>query len=403
MTKLVLVIAALAISLISNAQSANHLNLTVDSLVTKETWNVISFDLPNTELSQLHKSRGEKNNLGVSLIDVNSEKIKAKRIHVRGHASSYFKRKSFNIRLDKKAHFHSTSDTFALKKFYAISLNMDKNYIRNKISYEVLSLQNVPVPLNCYSNLKINGESEGLYMVFYPPHEYAIKKCDASMVIRRGYQGAIDKVYEKNITKDTAREIKQRFRTLYKATQGNLNDEELHSELSKHLNLESYFSWLAFNHLFQNGDYSDEVYFMWNTQSGKFDIIPWDLDDIFRNAPHEGYQKRNLVLENKLIFSAEDKLDITIANDPFLYKEYLKCYERLLDKLTPETFGEILSNIFQEVYIYFQREEVISQSKFDQYGSTNLDNLKVDLSYIYESINNRVIVLRHQIGTQRER
>lgn len=402
MTKLVLMAATLAISIFANAQSAYHLNLIVDSLVAKESWNNISFDLPKNKLSQLHESKGEKNNLGVSLIEVNSESLEVKHIHVRGNTSSYFRRKSLNIRLNKKAHFHSASDTFALKKFYAISLNMDKNYIRNKISYEVLSLQNVPVPVNCYSNLKINGESEGLYMIFYPPDEYAIKKCNASMVIRRGYQGSMDKVYEKNLSKDRILEIKQNFKSLYKVTLKNSTGEQLHSELSKHLNLESYFSWLAFNHLFQNGDYADEVYFIWNTQNEKFDIIPWDLDDILRNAPHEGYQKRDLVLENKLIFSFEDKLDVAIANDPFLYKEYLKCYDRLLAELTPEALGKILNNIFQEVYIYFQRDEIISQSKFDQYGLTNLDNLKLDLNNIYESINNRAIVLRRQIETQLE-
>ena len=115
---------------------------------------------------------------------------------------------------------------------------------------------------------------------------------------------------------------------MYGASLKNFKGERLYQELSQLLNLENYFSFLAYNHLFQNGDYADELYFMWDTKQKKFDIIPWDLDDILCIAPHEGMTKRNEILGDKLIFSAEDKLDVAIANDAYVYRQYLKTHDR---------------------------------------------------------------------------
>lgn len=399
MAKLFLVIALFA-PVLSKSQARNGFESVPDSATMRASWNVISFALSQGKLHQLHNAKGEKLNLSVASMVVNEVTSEIKHLRVRGNTSSYFKRKSFNVDLKKKAHFHSTSDTFALKKFFAVCLNMDKNYVRNKISYDVLSFQHVSVPLSCYANLKINGASEGVYMIFYPPDDFAEKKCKSSLVIRRGYGETMDKIYEKNISRDEVRGIKSKYRSMYGASLKNFKGERLYQELSKLLNLESYFSFLAYNHLFQNGDYADELYFMWDTKQKKFDIIPWDLDDILCIAPHEGMTKRNEILGDKLIFSAEDKLDVAIANDAYVYRQYLKTYERFLEELTPDVFEKILHSIYQEVYVYFKDDQIIGQSKFDQHGATDLLNLKADLAGIFENVNNRATIMRHEVRSQ---
>src|SRR5688572_1873942 len=293
--------------------------------------NTISFALPAPKVTQLHGAQGEKLSFNVPLMIVNDDTIKTKHVHIRGNTSAYLRRKSLNIKLTKKASFHVPRDTFSLKKFYAISMSMDRNYIRNRISCEVLHHLNVNVPLNAYANLLINDKTEGLYLVFYPPEEFGIEKCDASLVIRRGYDASVDDVQYENISKKEVTELKQKFQSIYKDIIHKNKGEQLYNQLEDVLDLEGYFGWLAFNDLFQNGDYADEVYLMWNKTKTKFEVIPWDFDDILHGQPHEGMEKRNAVLHDKLLFSSEDALDVKIAEDDFLYIKYLQTYKRVLD------------------------------------------------------------------------
>lgn len=363
--------------------------------------NKISFKISPGELRALHDAKGKKLTLKVAKIVVNSDTLKVKHVRVRGNTSSYFRRKSLNIKTDKKSHFYTATDTFSVTKFYAISMNMDHNYVRNKIAYGVLKLVDVSSPSNCYVSLSINSASEGLYLVFYPPDEYAMKKKKAPFVIRRGYGEAMDKVYaQKNVTRDQETEYKKKFRALYATTTMNKSGEELYNDISAVLDLTTYFSWLAFNHLFQNGDYADEAYFMWNPKKSKFEIIPWDFDDILRSQPHEGIDARSRSYPTRLIFSLEDDLDQKIASDPYLYNKYLLTYESLLRKLTTERLRDILTRVFNDVYPYFIQPDIIAQSQYDQYGQTDLGKLESDLNTIFEYISVKSKELRSNIAAQ---
>jgi len=360
--------------------------------------NTVSFNLPKAGLNQLHHAKGKKLKLKTSRIIVNGDTLAIKHVHVRGNTSSFFIRKSLNIKTSKKSIFHTSTDTFSLNKFYAISMNMDRNYVRNKISFAVMKLVDVATPSNCYSDLLINGGSEGLYLIYYPPDEYAMKKYLAPFVIRRGYGEAMDKVYTNNdVNRQEEKDLKKRFRLLYAPATLNKNGEELYNEISSLLDLNSYFSWLAFNHLFQNGDYADEAYFMWRPEKSKFEIIPWDFDDILKDQPHEGVGERAKSQRDKLIYSLEDELDKKIASDPYVYKKYLDVYTVLLQTLTSEKLREILTDVFNDAYPYYLKEDLLAQSRFDQFGQTDLTNLEADLHSIYQYISFKADGLRKDI------
>jgi len=360
--------------------------------------NTISFTLPASKLNQLHQAKGEKLSFDAPLVIVNGDSIKPKHIRIRGNTSSYLRRKSLNIKLSKKASFYGPHDTFSLKKFYAISMSMDRNYIRNRISCEVLYHLNVNVPFNAYANLLINDKTEGLYLAFYPPEEFGLEKCDASLVIRRGYDASIDGFQYENISKKEATALNQKFQSIYKDIIHKNKGEQLYNQLEGVLGLEGYFAWLAFNDLFQNGDYADEVYLMWNKTKTKFEVIPWDFDDILHSQPHEGLEKRNAVLHDKLLFSSEDALDVKIAEDDFLYTKYLETYKRVLDKLSPSFLSEIFNGVFQEVYPFYQQPDIIGQSQYDTSGLTDLEKLETDMGNIYQTINAKAVNLRLQIN-----
>jgi spore coat protein H len=374
-------------------------NFTLNKPAQISRTNIISFTLPAAKLNQLHNAKGEKLNFDVPMVIVNGDSIKAKHIHIRGNTSSYLRRKSLNIKLSKKASFFAARDTFSLKKFYAISMSMDRNYIRNRISCEVLHHLNVNVPFNAYANLLINDKTEGLYLAFYPPEEFGLAKCDASLVIRRGYNASVDGLQYENISKKEAGDLKQKFQSIYKEIIHKNKGEQLYNQLNDVLNLEGYFAWLAFNDLFQNGDYADEVYLTWNKTKTKFEVLPWDFDDILHGQPHEGMEKRNAVLHDKLLFSSEDALDVKIAEDDFLYKKYLRAYKIVLDKLPPSVLTAIFNGVFQEVYRFYQQPDIIGQSQYDTSGLTDMEKLETDMRNIYQTINAKALNLRQQINT----
>lgn len=359
--------------------------------------NTISFQLPNGKLQELHASKGRKLSFSVPAIIVNGITLEPKHIRIRGNTSSYFRRKSFNIKTDRKAQFRSPTDTFSVTKFYAVCMNMDKDYIRNKFSCAVLKSQQVRVPMNVYANLIINGATEGLYLIFYPPDELAMKKYKSPLVIRRGYGESIDALDSEGLSREEKNELKGKYLSIYRKSLKGEKGESLYHSLAQVLDMESYFTWLAFNHLVQNGDYADEVYFMWDPSLSRYVIIPWDFDDIFSGQPHEGRETRAKEFGDKLIFSLEDQLDIAIAKDPYLYKEYLKAYYRFLQNLTDNHLAEILNRVYAEVYPYFLQEDVLAQSQFDQYGRTDLNRLKTELKNIHTTLSVRVEALKRQI------
>ncbi|MGC3948563.1 MAG: CotH kinase family protein [Chryseolinea sp.] len=383
------------------AQVGEQLPLNKPSAAETKSINTISFHVSSGELRALHEAKGKKLTLKASKVAVNEDTLKVKHIRVRGNTSSYFRRKSLNIKTDKKARFHTVTDTFSVNKFYAISMNMDHNYVRNKIAYGVLKLTDVRVPSNSYASLSINNATEGLYLIFYPPDEYAMKKCNAPFVIRRGYGEAMDKVYvQKNVNRQQESEYKKKFRSLYAPSTMNKSGEELYKEISAVLDLNTYFSWLAFNHLFQNADYADEAYFMWNPKKSKFEIIPWDFDDILKGHPHEGAEARSKVQSDKLIFSLEDELDKKIASDSFLYEKYLRTYESFLKALTKERLRNVLTRVFDDVYPYYMQQDIIAQSQYDQYGRTDLGLLEGDLNSIYQYISVKAKELNENVASQ---
>ena len=193
--------------------------------------------------------------------------------------------------------------------------------------------------------------------------------------------------------------LSKNFKPFTKTTSIKNNGEQLYNQLEDVLDLEGYFAWLAFNDLFQNGDYADEVYLMWNKTKTKFEVIPWDFDDILHNQPHEGSEKRNAVLHDKLVFSSEDALDVKIAEDDFLYMKYLQTYKRVLDKLSPSVLSGIFNGVFQEVYPFYQQPDIIAQSQYDTSGLTDMNKLETDMRNIYQTVNAKALNLRQQINS----
>ncbi len=381
----------LIVIFVTRVNSQNLPEFRVDS---SRSTNTLAFKVDPKKLKQIHVTRGAKFTVKIDSIHLNENSYPVEFIRIRGASSSQLDRKSFNIHLLKKAHFFEY-DQYKVDKLYAISMNMDRNYIRNVLSYIILSNQGISISPYTYVNLLANQQSEGIYLAVYPPADYALKELKASVVIRRGYNSSVEKIYDKNSTPEQLKAITQHYESIYKKILPAYTGEELYQQLNSLINLDHYFTWMAFNHLFQNGDYADEVYFTWDKTRQQFDFIPWDFDDLLQLKPHDAHPG---MVNKPFIFSTEDKLDAIIAQDSFLYRKYLETYYQFLDKFSVDDLRQALETCFVRVQPYFDKPEVIAQSKYDQYGQTDRANLEKDLTNIYRSISARMNQIRTDLN-----
>jgi spore coat protein H len=348
--------------------------------------NIIRLYISDSQYENLRSTTGEKVNIKSKILIINGDTLKPKDISTRGKSTLMFKRKSLSISLKTNASFRHGDRTESLKKFSLLNLSMDKYYCRNRLAFEMMDSLGIFHLFYSFCELRINDGSEGVFMMMEPPERWAIREKKSPMVIRRGFDHKIDKTKDnKKNDRSSDKQYLSNYRELYRSLDKG-SGEKLYTILSEYIDLEGYMKWLAFNFLVHNGDYSDEVFFYVDPESEKFRIIPWDYDDIFAISPHEGKEQRNKILGDKMIYSSEDLLDQKIAADPYLYKEYLKCFKEVLVRLSPELMKKIIENTYSELYPFYSDEAIIANSKFDYFKDASLANLREYLLSIYSAL-----------------
>ena len=348
--------------------------------------NSISFFTTESDYESLKITDGGKISLGNSKTIINGDTLVAEEVSTRGGSTLLFRRKSYSFSLKSQASFRHGERKETFKKFYALSLSMDKNYSSNRLAFEFLERIRLFGLFYSFSELHINGNCEGICMVIERPEDWAMKKKDSPLIIRRGYNESIDKMeYSKILEKSEAENFANYFKLIYKSLKKH-EGEDLYKTLSQWIDLDNYMKWLAFNFLVHNGDYTDEVFLYIDPAINKFKIVPWDYDDLFLPAPHEGINKSRKILGDKLLFSSEDQLDIKIASDPYLYKIYLIQLKEVLELLPDETLKEVFENTYAELFPYYSDQEIISMSKFDSHKETNLSKLENDMRSLFNQL-----------------
>jgi spore coat protein H len=371
--------------LISNSISQPARN-SVDSLSLNDLGrtieNSISFNTTYTNYEKIQAITGQKINVAATMLIINGDTLIPEFISTRGQSSLSFRRKSFTFNLKSKASFRHGDRTDSFKKFDALSLSMDKNYSSNSLAFKMMEDIHLFALFYSFCELRINGQSEGIYMVVERPEGWAMKMKKSPLLIRRGYNHAIDKIKTGiETTSDEAGIYKDNFRQIYR-TLNKYEGEELYKVLSDLLDMEVYMKWIAFNFFVKNGDYTDEVFFYVDKDINKFNIIPWDYDDLFSAAPHEGTVLNRKLRADKLFFSTEDLPDKRIAGDPYLYKQYLMQLRELLSQLSPDVIKRAFENTYAELYPYYSDKEIISKSEYDLYAGASLTKLKYELSML---------------------
>lgn len=348
--------------------------------------NVIEMNISKSDYMSIQEKSGSKITLKKPEVTIAGESVEVSEIHTRGKTTLYYQRKNFNIQLESKVEIKHGDDHKVMKKFYANCLSMDKYYFRNRLSYGLMEELKIFDLFYSYGEVRINDDSQGIYMIVERPVDYAMKEMNSPLVIRRGYDHRIEKIKTgKNIDKPEAKNYKNYYQQIYKSL-NKYEGEELYKLLSQWLDVEMYMKWMAFNFFMRNGDYTDEIFLCISPDEDRFKIIPWDFDDVFANAPHEGSALRQKQIGTKLIFSSEDKLDQKIANDPYLYAIYLEQLEDVLNQLTAEMMKKVFEQSFAELYPYYSKPEIIGMAKYDLRKDANLGMLEKTMKDTYRQL-----------------
>jgi spore coat protein H len=193
-------------------------------------------------------------------------------------------------------------------------------------------------------------------------------------------------------SKQEAKQFKEKYYKIYRDL-GKHKGQALEEHLRSALHLDQYFNWLAFNYFIMNGDYADEIFFYIHPDSEKFDIIPWDYDDIFRREPHEGAKARQAKLTDKLIFSIEEELDRSIASDEWLYSQYRMAFKKLLTTRDMEVIGRTFEQVVQELELLATDPAMNKVSGYMEKDSFNIEQARESIRIAREFLLNQRIVL----------
>lgn len=320
------------------------------------------------------------------VLRLNGDPVELKSLRIRGKHSLSFTRKSYSVFLHDPIIITgtNTNEDKAMKRFKLLAMAMDYTYIENRIGFGLLEKAGILPLFYKFVEFRINGQTEGVYMLVEDPEQY-FKEQGSEYILRRYYHHWIAEYeYEPSFFFRTEEEYRSRFNELYNVLVP-YEGEELYLKLRQGINMGHYFRKMGIDYLLKNGDYTDEIflYALIKDDEIQFDIIPWDYDDIFSNYPHEVgvswgigtlFGTRNYpthqdvldVLGDKLIYSIEDDLDYTIATDPYLYARYEEELRDLTADLAKGGIDDVFSMLRQELNPYYQREDIIEQSQFDR-------------------------------------
>ena len=282
--------------------------------------------------------------------------------HIRGHGSVFCERKSYTVKLAGPNRYLFPDS--AHDEFYLISLCDDVRYVNQYSAMHVLSeLGLFPLQYRLIE-LVLDGNTRGVYLL--------LEKTREELVRDNGRIGAV-------LRRTLSDEGHEFFRVKYSDDQNptsatgrmdalteelsTLEGEALIEELERRFDLEQYLRWLAFNSLFRNGDYVDEVFFYTTdqgTRSGavtdRFQIVAWDFDDMFAECHHDGL--RALSDPNELLYCAEGKLEYRLLQDRAIYDRYVVALEALIERVSVDRVAQAAQATEDALLPFFDKPEI---------------------------------------------
>ncbi len=348
---------------------------------------------------------------------LNDQRVEIKKISIRGQTTLDYRRKSYSVNLDNPIVIRGRdkNERKRLTNFKLISLSMDYTYINNRIAFGLLEQAGVMPLFYKYVEFKMNGETQGVYLLVEDPETFFAEE-GSEYILRRGYHhGIADAEYEPGPYLRTSEEYVSRFKEIYTQLP-KYQGSDLYEAITQRVDLNQYFRKMGIDFLLQNGDNTDEVYFyaLVEKETIRYKIIPWDYDDIFDSHPHEvgvswgtgkifgsRYYKTQQDIYNeigdKMIFSIEDDLDYAIAKDSLLYARYESTLAQLISLMDGDLIESLFAQVEKELTPFYKNEDLILQSNYDL-KSTSLELWQSNMKEKQALVESRLKLMKSQLN-----
>ncbi len=385
---------------------------------------VFNFIVTDSQREYINASRGEQYEIIDPLpeLEFAGDIYSINRFEIRGDGTLDFTRKGFGVNMDSKITLHNPGEPTERKyeEFKLLALVFDYTYIENSVAAGLFREVRLWPVYDFFTEVRLNDHTQGLYHFIEDPFEYFIEQENASFVVRRGYDHVIKAC---SASPDNLLKLDQyiaRFKRIYSVLPL-YSGSQIYDTLSSYIDMEQYFTKLSIDMLVKNGDYTDEVIFYTKIKNGKevLGVFPWDYDDIFSDQPHEigrewatgtvfghrAYNSMNDVIADvgsKLLYSIEEDLDYKIVKDNFLYQEYLKILESVIEKIDPAAIDRIFDYTNEHIGAFYDNDSIIEQSKYDV-DETNYSLFVSNLAEKRQMLKERRTWILEELGKQKNR
>jgi hypothetical protein len=105
---------------------------------------------------------------------------------------------------------------------------------------------------------------------------------------------------------------------------------------------------------------------------------------------------------SKLLYSIEDDLDYKISKDSFLYQEYLKTLQSVIEKIDLTAIDRVFDYTNEHIGAFYSNDPIIEQSKYDV-DETNYDLFVSNLAEKRQMLKDRRNWILGELGKQKNR
>jgi len=284
-----------------------------------------------------------------------------------------------------------------MKKLFLVSMIADPYYYETEFSHRILRKLGLFPAYTQFISMNINGIPLGLYLLVERPKD-AIRRSNKNVTgiyrrnrdYRQPDQLYFDTKFEQPATGQ--KHIHQLYETIER-----LKGKRLVAALDNIINLDAYFTWLAFNSLVFNQDTFDEIFFYVLKSNrypeGRIEMMAWDYDDIMKPSP--GHPE--IALKDPLLFSCEGELDRVIQSEPLLYARFVNVFHKLLsDILTESELNAMITSVYNEVQ---HMETGLPEPREKVLKAERTDKIHVFKKFLFERRAGLMTILKEMVAS----
>lgn len=324
----------------------------------------IEFVFTNTEMQNDYYNRIEtlnKQKFDVMLRLWADGPLVESKAKLRGMSSLECQRKNFALNIGGSGARRLMPGS-AADEFFLISMCEDDRYLNHRTAFELLArLGLFPLKFR-YVELIIDDEHKGMYMITEKPTDEVRKdNVHVRSIVRRNadLEGEAPEGEYGFIDKQQALDDYQAFMAMVQSAPAG----QVLATLESRMDIDQYLRWVALMTLLDNGDYSDEAYFL-STETidasleptDLYRIMAWDPENLFQPCHHNGQYA--IMDPHQMLNCAESQLDHTMFADPQVYARYVDVLASVLDQVTQEVFDAAIDETVAQLDAYFQRDDV---------------------------------------------